>query len=244
MTPMIDASICIATYNHAQLLNRTLLSIVTQRRHHNIEVIVVDDGNPTAETQSVCYSFPHVRYIRRDRKPGFSNPAIARNIAYRAATGRVIIAQSDDVMHSLGAIDRLIDELQDGQFLLASVYNVDQYFNPDYTRQYNMCSPETPRPYFFLGSVLRRQLYSVGGNEEQLPAPGYDDDLFAACLINGCGLQPVWSNIMGYHQHHPVPKNRELVYAPSEQYYRKFVAEAKAGLRPWCCSGGPWQYED
>ena len=83
----MKVSLCIATFDKPAYLQRTLASIVGQRAGCELEIIVVDDGSPGDETVEVCCGFPSVKYIRIDRDPTFRNPSVARNVAYRAATG-------------------------------------------------------------------------------------------------------------------------------------------------------------
>lgn len=119
----MKASICIATYDRPEILRRTLESIYCQSPPFDFEVVVVDDGGRSA--REVCGEFP-VWYRRIERTGGRRGPAVARNMAYRVAHGEVLICQSDDVAHSPDAIRRLVEELQEGEFVVATVWNVDE----------------------------------------------------------------------------------------------------------------------
>jgi len=240
----MKASICLSTYNKASALAKTLESVVSQTPPFEAEVIVVDDGS-TDNTKDVCRDYP-VEYHYLDR-PGYCNPAPARNVAYRAARGEVVICQSDDVVHTASdTIERLVDDLRVGRFLIATVINVDGDGNPFADTQGKgygdaltvYTSPVRQRPLFFLGSVYRQDLYAVGGNDEDFVGPGYDDDWFAACLINGRGLWADYSsNIVGHHQHHPHTQDYDAVEKSRRLFDRKVVTEY------WCSSGGPWDYD-
>ena len=176
----MKCSIVMSTYDHAPLLRRTLASIYKQHPPFEWECIVVDDGDPDPTTAEVCREFP-VRYVRIDREPGFRNPAHARNVGYKLACGGVIIAQSDDVMHaSETTIQDLVAKLSPGTFVIATVRNVDANMQPSHTPFHEFTGLNNQRPFFFLGAVYRRDLYAVGGNDEDFIAPGYDDDWFAA----------------------------------------------------------------
>ena len=105
-------------------------------------------------------------------------------------------------------------------------------------------SPKRQRPLFFLGSLYRRDLYAVGGNDEEFVGPGYEDDWFAACLIYGRGLWAEYSaDIMGRHQYHPHTQQYDEIAQSKALLHRKTVA-AQGGAARWCASGGAWDYEE
>jgi len=244
----MKCSICIATYDRPELLKNTLTSIFQQVVSLPYEVIVVDDGSPGDGTRKVCGEFPGVNYIRIEREPSYRNPAIARNVAYRAAKGTILICQSDDVIHhSPRCIDHLCSDLRPGYFLLATVINVDkqgQMVSDPKGRGYGdklqvYVSPQRRRPLFFLGSLYRTDLYTVGGNDEEFTAPSAEDRWFALCLTQGLGLRPIYSrSIIGHHQMHPHcdPGCTEL----SQELLTDRTRQAHLGVVPWQASGGPW----
>lgn len=236
----MKASICIATYNKPRLLANTLASIFSQSVSFDYEVIVVDDGSPETETEKVCNQYQLV-YIRRE-KEGRKNPAIARNIAYKQARGEVIIAQSDDVTHaSKNCIEELVVQLEEGRFVIATVLNVDET-GKEIKDNYNLTyytGPKNNRPLFFLGSLYRKDLYAVGGNDEEFIYPGREDVWFGLCLINGLGLTPHYSaSIVGHHQHHVRNVPKDELRASHQVFNQKLAA------RVWCSYGGPWTVEE
>lgn len=235
---MIKTSICISTHNKTVLLENTLDSIYVQKPSFEFETIVVDDGSKDEQVKNICAKFP-VRYWRIDRPPIFLNPCIARNVAYRMALGDVIIAQSDEVLHiTPDVIERLTLDLSPEHFLLANVLCLDW----DGSVCGYFVGPKRQKPYFFLGSLYRKDLYSIGGNDEDFRvAPAYEDDWFGECLINGAKLTPIYStNIVGHHQRHEYstkPESEGL----SRKLFEQKHHDATAGKIPWCSSEGPWQ---
>ena len=127
-------------------------------------------------------------------------------------------------------------ELHDYEFLIATVYN---YCMKRKLRLITYSGENKQRPYFFLGSLWRKDLYAVGGNDEEFVAPGYDDDWFGDCLIFGLHLNVRFlDRVVGYHQAHPRANNLASLCAPSASLYQKKKSEGN-----FIASGGAWYYE-
>ncbi|HSJ30226.1 MAG TPA: glycosyltransferase family 2 protein [Longimicrobiales bacterium] len=92
---MSSISVVIPTYNRAELLVRTVRSVLAQSTPAT-EILVVDDGS-TDHTPDVCREFPEpVRCIRQDNRglPG------ARNRGITEARGEwIALCDSDDLWH-------------------------------------------------------------------------------------------------------------------------------------------------
>jgi glycosyltransferase involved in cell wall biosynthesis len=237
-------------------LARALHSIRRQSPPFEYELIVVDDfPGGHIDTTRVCAEYG-TGYFRgppretdgEDRQ--YRNPGPARNFAYRVARGEVVICQSDDVLHETpDAIEKLVKLTTRDNFVIATVYNREVFGPPE---QYELggggelysgpdlpIPADMPSPLFFLGAVLRRHIYAIGGNEEDFDEPGYEDNFFSDCLIHGQKLTPLLtSEVVGIHQHHDRPR---LVrrYKRMKAVYERKVAYAHATGR-WVASGGPW----
>lgn len=231
-----------STYNKSQHLDRVLKSIVCQNPPFEWEVIVADDGSDSNENREVCARYPKVTYIRINRPPGYRNPSLARNVAYRAASGEVLICQSDDVEHKGNVIEPLVRTLKPKTFVLATVLETDWEGKPATGRYHEYSGPNNKRPFFFLGSLYRRDLYAIGGNEEAFVAPGWDDNFFGDCLQNGLKLKAYYApNIKGWHLAHPRPAGlMGELGRPSRELYNLKAREAAAGRAAWAASGAPW----
>lgn len=235
MSPRV--SICIATFNKRQILYRTLESIRKQAVPFEYELIVVDDGG-SDQSWRAC-KLMDATYIRVERPADYRNPAVARNLAYKAASGEVLICQSDDVLHfSPNCIESLMKATTPQNMVIASVFNYDvkDVAAIDPAGLHDVYSgPLKPYPLFFLGAVRREHIYAIGGNDEEFTEPGYEDNFFSECLLQGRGLIPLYSGeIIGVHQHHRRPSLRESYAAMKEIFDRK-MHEAK-----WIASGGAW----
>lgn len=238
----VTASICIATKNKEEYLKRVLESIYAQINDSpQFEVIVVDDGSDD-ETWWMCKQWERYANFKLHRLENsrYRNPSVARNHAYRYAKGEIIIAQSDDVIHRGNAIQDLCYALNPKEFVIATVFNIEGV-PPEFQVLMEYTSPSYRRPFFFLGALWKKDLYAVGGNDEEFTEPGYDDDWFGDCLIHGLGLKPVFtSQIVGYHQNHHRPQGLSSLVLPSKELYERKKAQAEAGEIKWEASGGPW----
>lgn len=90
---MPSVSVIIPTYNRACLLERAVRSVMEQT-HHDLELIVVDDGSTDGTYRLLEPTRPRIIYLRHDKKLGVS---AARNTGIRSASGRFIaFLDSDD----------------------------------------------------------------------------------------------------------------------------------------------------
>lgn len=229
-------SICIATRDHATLLDRALESIFRQKPPFDFEVIVANDGSAD-ETTRVLKKYP-VKAIDLDRMNEHFPPR-SRNAAFRQAKGEIIIQQSDEVLHVLpDTIERLSLDLKPDEFHVATVYNYvvkTGEINGRYTP--TEWGYETKRPLLFLGSHWKKDVYAIGGYSEDFTMAGWDDVWFADCLMLGLKLTPFYSPVLGLHQDHWRPEHD---FRTSEAIYRHKHALATLGKIPWEAIGGPW----
>jgi len=235
-----------ATHNKAEILPLVFESILKQSPPFEWELVVVDDSS-IDDTPQVCGAYPKVRYHRIDRGEGFHNPAIPRNLSYKLASGDVLICQSDDVVHvSLNVIESLATGLKPGTFSIADVWNTDPEGNRKPLREWpsitQLTGPGFPRPFFFLGSILRSHMYEAGGNDELYTGYGCEDDAFAASLIHGLGLNPRYVDVLGRHLDHSRPANLSEMTQHSEARLAERKRACVAGEQSWLSPDPGWEY--
>jgi glycosyltransferase involved in cell wall biosynthesis len=164
------ASVVVATFNRAALLDRLVDALRAQTGIESYEVVVVDDGS-TDETPEVLRSldqgWPALRSIRLDHNQG---PAAARNAGWRHATGAIVAFTDDDCIPQPGWLAALVDNSD-----AADIVQGRTEGNPTQQRDgWFSWSPQTLEPngtYETCNIAYRRQLLvDVGGFDESFRA--------------------------------------------------------------------------
>ena len=197
----MNASIVMPVYDRPNDLDTVLASIRLQRPAAIYEIIVVNDGPLRDIMQAICKQH-QVEQFFSTGNTRYRNPASAWNIGYKLSIGDVIISQGADVMH---ANNNAIQALYDLIGANARTYIVGTVFNVRgpgrlITRVYT--APDRPRDYGGLQAIWRKDIYAIGGMEEQFPEAGWDDNYRAACL-QGRGIMPKFTTeAVGFHLEH------------------------------------------
>ncbi len=113
-------SVVIPTYNRADVIRRSMHSVLCQT-YKNIEVIVVDDAS-TDDTSEVVASFqdPRVIFLRQFERKG---AAVARNIGIQAASGEFIAFQDSDDEWLCEKLERQMSAMQHAAETVGVVYS-------------------------------------------------------------------------------------------------------------------------
>jgi glycosyltransferase involved in cell wall biosynthesis len=113
---MVKVSVCIPTYNRAELLFDAINSVLAQD-YSDFEIVVCDDGSKdTTPEMMASLSDSRIRYVRHEQNVGKSNNMIS---GFQAAQGEYFIKFDDD--------DRLTP-----QFLSATTAILDQHPDIDF----------------------------------------------------------------------------------------------------------------
>lgn len=110
-------SICIATYNRAEFIGKTLDSIIPQLTNE-VELVVVD-GASTDKTQEIVEAYVssggNVRYVRLPEKGGVDQDYCK---SVELADGEYVWLFTDDDLFEPKAIQRVLEEIKVGYNLL------------------------------------------------------------------------------------------------------------------------------
>jgi len=102
-------SIITPSYNQAQYLEKTILSIITQN-YPNLEYIIIDGGSNDSSLKIIKKYQKYITYWQSKKDGGQSN---AINIGFQHATGNILCwLNSDDILlpHSLNLISRFFSK--------------------------------------------------------------------------------------------------------------------------------------
>lgn len=124
------ASVVIPTYNRAEVLKKTVLSLVkTKNKNYNWEIVIVDDGsdekNRELNKKLTIISKKVKLYMKNN-----GGPASARNLAIQKAKGEILIFINDDTLVDDYFIDKHINFHQYNKNL--NIGLVGQYLVPNF----------------------------------------------------------------------------------------------------------------
>lgn len=179
---MPEVSIVMTAYRRSALLRRTLESIFRQQ-FSGLEVIVVEDGDDAGWTRGACEEFGAHHFQRKNRPDTpYANPSVPVNIGLRRATGDVIVLQNAECEHiSPNTIELLTAPHREKSNL--AVFAAVMAMRQDGSESNWYCHPkESPRPFFFCGSLRREWVEKLRGFDERFKWYGFDDDFWALCL--------------------------------------------------------------
>ena len=200
-------TIYIATQNRPQMLERAVLSCISQT-YSPLEVIVVDDGSAEVnaqKNQKLLADYPQVKYIRL---PQPSGAPVARNTAINLAQGEFITGLDDDDEFKPGRISELVQHwyrYSDYAFL-CSGYTVIAENRPQF--EYGTKARTINYQQLLYANIVGNQVFTktatlraIGGFDTLLPScQDYDTWLrLAAAFGNGYRIKST-SYIL--HQEH------------------------------------------
>ena len=123
---MPKVSVVISTHNRCEMLKRAIDSVLKQT-FQDFEIIVVDDGNESAEEVVKSFSDPRTRYLRHEI-PHRGGPT-ARNTGIKSSRGEFVAFLDDDdewLPLKLELQVRALDENPEADFCFCSHEAVDK----------------------------------------------------------------------------------------------------------------------
>lgn len=187
-------SLVMTAYQRSDLLDWTLRSIRDQV--FDGEVIVVEDGYDGGLTRAVCNAHGAKWLCRKDRPAiAYSNQSVPLNMGIRAAQGEVLILQNAECKHVSERLIANLCSVGPNQALFARCVSLRQ----DGTEGEDYCSTANPRPFFFCGSILRKNMPEF---DEGYVGYGWEDDDMAEQLKRN-GISFVFrDDLVVHHQWH------------------------------------------
>jgi glycosyltransferase involved in cell wall biosynthesis len=205
-----------STYNKNEYLPNTLFSISRQKTSFPFEVCVADDGS-TIDPEPIIKQFlPEAKYKRFNKRIGFET-ILSKALALADPLSDIVIAQSSDVVYLQPfIIEELCKNLKPHSIVMAEVKNVsvslEMYKNFDIEvekifsnwgscgRVYSGSKRPPSRGYteyiFFLGSIFKSDLYSLGYDK-------CDCDCVVDYNLKLNKFSPIFlDNLKGIHQTH------------------------------------------
>ena len=110
MTMTKKLTIIVVSFNTNKLLLECIKSVYSTINKTDFEIIVVDNASSDGSVEMVRSTFPHVKIIANATNTGFS---AANNQAVRVSTGKYVLLLNSDTLLNDGAIDTLVDFMND-----------------------------------------------------------------------------------------------------------------------------------
>lgn len=174
-------SVIIPTYKRSENLSSAIDSVIEQT-YDNIEILVVDDNDPTTEYRSVTEALvsqlakrdQRIKYIKH---PKNLNGAAARNTGMLEAKGDYICLLDDDDVYLPNKIEDCLKELQKSDSKIGGVYggflgwnsksnDLDRYKSGDLT--YDLLTLQYKNHYLHTNTALykRSALLAINGFDD------------------------------------------------------------------------------
>jgi len=118
-------SIIIVNWNSKVFLANCISSIISNKKHIDYEIIVIDSGSFDGSCEMIKQLYPEIRFIQSDRNLGFAK---SNNIAFMESHGSNILFLNPDTEIESGALHLLIknlDSIPNAGAVGASLFNSD-----------------------------------------------------------------------------------------------------------------------
>jgi len=209
------ASIIITSYNRAHLLKHALKSLASQGMI-GVEVIVLNDGDPNDETESVCESFMDKLELLRyySTKRDFTQwrvPAYAINYGIKQSKGDMLFISCAEMFHMDNCVDAMIRVLEKSPKAMVITHGKDDdgsFLNKLNNNcvitdgDYNCLPPLINIRFPFFMGMMKSEIVKIGGYDEEYAGIGFDDNDIVHRL--GCaGCHHIIAECRVVHLYHP-----------------------------------------
>lgn len=177
-----EVTVVVPTHNRADQLHRCLVSLDASAKAAalGVEIIVVDDGSSDA-TPDVLRAAARAGVARGLRRAVSGGPARARNLGWRAGTGRLVAFTDDDCEVDPGWLRSLVARISTAPAQVAGVGGrvLPAASDPvsSYMTLHRILEPPASLRYVVTANCIfhRAALERVGGFDEAVSTPGGED---------------------------------------------------------------------
>lgn len=252
----MKASIVITSFNRSRLLSFGLESLARQKfSQKDVEIIVLNDGNPDDNTEGICELFDdelNIRYFasRRPNK-GWRVPGFAINYGVQQSRAPLLFISCAEMYHLGNSVMKMVSALETGGRILAIpasgkdddgrfLAKIERGMMPS-DREYEMLEPlHNIHLPFFIG-MRKSEFMKIGGYDEDFTGVGFDDnDIVHRLQLTGHRYHKVDCKVVHlYHPrlafHDPVIKQR-FNYNNNLFYHKRSGNPVRNCNRKWGCS--------
>ncbi len=183
----MKGTVIITTFNRPKLLRHGLNSLAKQNLSSEIEVVVVNDGDVSDETESVCNSVKNldVTYLPIDNNHSWRVPGFAINYAVKQTDSDVIFISCAEMYHLDDTIEQMISAFEKNKKILVIPDGKDDIKGDIFNKVNNnkIITNEDYQSLVPLGVILpffmgmnRKDFEDIGGYDEDFVGFGYDDN--------------------------------------------------------------------
>ncbi len=246
MSHELLCSVVIPTYRRPHLLLRCLGALCAQTlEKERYEIVVVDDGLDRATEQVVASwarvrSAPSIRYLTSGAVG--SGPAVARNIGWNAAHGRIVAFTDDDCRPLPGWLAAAIP-LFDDQEVSGVWGRIAVPLSDDPTDYERNTAGLEQAPCATANCFYRKSaLSAVGGFDERFTSAWREDsDLQFSCIEQGYKLIPAPDAVVE-HPVRPAPWGVSVRQQRNNLFNALLFKKHPALYREFIQPSPPWHY--
>ena len=154
---MPDLTVSLVNWNTRALLEKCIQSVLDSVESITVEIIVIDNASEDGSVDMVRSQFPQVQLIANDDNVGFTR---ANNQSIAIATGRHYILLNSDTYVLPGALDRMVQYLDEHPD--AGAVSARTWLDDDQTLELASLPPLGPIAIFCASSDLFRRWTPLG----------------------------------------------------------------------------------